>query len=141
MSEEEDAWLPFGLLSDRVEKWLFPLGSRPRYYKLDANHAVVEAKDVIDWGLFFEKTDQRIVKQEQLGEYWVSTVFLGLDHSFGPGPPVLFETMVFVDKEPDEINDGFGSKRKSIDGQERYCTWDEALAGHEAVCTRLRENG
>lgn len=49
----------------------------------------------------------------------VSTVFLGLDHSFGEGPPVLFETMVFGGKHNEE--------------QWRYCTWDQAEVGHRQV--------
>ena len=46
----------------------------------------------------------------------VSTVFLGLDHAFDGGTPLLFETMIFGG-EHDEY-------------QERYATWDEAEAGH-----------
>ena len=29
------------------------------------------------------------------GEATISTVYLGLDHSFGNGPPLFFETMIF----------------------------------------------
>jgi hypothetical protein len=33
---------------------------------------------------------------DTLGRKWiVSTVFLAIDHSFGSGPPLIFETMVF----------------------------------------------
>jgi hypothetical protein len=47
----------------------------------------------------------------------VSTVFLGLDHRFGDdGPPVLWETLVFVDGDGGE--------------GDRYCTREEAAAGH-----------
>lgn len=54
---------------------------------------------------------------------WVSTVWLGLDHSFGAkGPPLIFETMVF---------------RSELDLREeaclRYPTEAEALAGHTRV--------
>ena len=57
----------------------------------------------------------------------VSTVFLGLDHGWADGGPLLFETMVFgrTDRW-----DGFCW---------RYATWDEAAAGHAAVLKRLRE--
>lgn len=54
----------------------------------------------------------------------VSTVFLGLDHSHGGGPPVLFETIVF--KNISRVD------RESVD-QERYCTWDAAMEGHKAM--------
>lgn len=55
----------------------------------------------------------------------VSTVFLGLDHSFRDhGPPILFETLVFNGPLRDEM--------------ERYATWDEADAGHKAMVERVR---
>lgn len=66
----------------------------------------------------------KIVAQEHVGKVWVSTVFLGLDHRFGrDGDPVLFETMVF--------RDGHGEEG------ERYCTWQQAEAGHRRVCEGL----
>ena len=68
------------------------------------------------WAEWFETAD-RHVRDTARDEVRVSTVFLGLDHGFGLGPPQLFETMVFVN----------GS---SVDC-ERYSTWDEAEAGHQ----------
>jgi hypothetical protein len=60
------------------------------------------------------------VAQDQIGKtYWVSTVFLGIDHGFGEGPPRLFETMVFRGGE-------------TVDGA-RYSTWEEAEAGHRKL--------
>ena len=53
----------------------------------------------------------------------VSTVFLGLDHQHFDGPPLLFETMVFVGEHGDEM--------------ERYSTWDEAVAGHDAMVAKV----
>jgi hypothetical protein len=52
----------------------------------------------------------------------ISTVFLGLDHQSDPaGPPHIFETMIFWDG-----ND--------LDNWcQRYATWDQAAAGHDAV--------
>jgi hypothetical protein len=55
----------------------------------------------------------------------VSTVFLGLDHSYSEeGPPILFETMVFNGPLHDEM--------------ERYATYDEAEAGHAIMIERVR---
>ena len=54
----------------------------------------------------------------------ISTVFLGLDHSFGmEGPPVLYETMVFGGKLSDH--------------QERYHTREEAFRGHQRWVKRV----
>jgi len=65
------------------------------------------------------------VAATEIGDVRVSTVFLSIDHGWGDGPPVLFETMVFGG-EMDE-------------NQWRYSTWDEAVAGHERVVTAVRE--
>lgn len=46
----------------------------------------------------------------------VSTVFLGMNHAYGGGPPLIFETMIF-DGPMDQYMD-------------RYSTEDEALDGH-----------
>lgn len=58
--------------------------------------------------------------------YHVSTVFLGIDHSFRPGKPLLFETMVFT-PDPDWQ-----------DYQERYSTWSDAEAGHARIVEAVR---
>jgi hypothetical protein len=71
--------------------------------------------------------DDRIVKRTEVAKgIRVSTVFLGLDHSFGkPGPPILFETMTF------------GGPRDET--MFRYSSWDDAEAGHEAEVKRVRQ--
>jgi hypothetical protein len=73
-----------------------------------------------------EAERRRIVKQEYLpGGYWLSTVFLGISHSFDEVPGKFFETMLF-DKDDEE-----GSGHDLY--MERYDTWDEAEAGHERI--------
>lgn len=52
---------------------------------------------------------------------WVSTVFLGINHRWGSGPPLLFETMVFWET-------GRGPEL-----QVRWSTWLEAEEGHQAI--------
>jgi hypothetical protein len=50
------------------------------------------------WALLFEQCDgNRIVGQTRTlyGEK-LSTIWLGLDHSFGHGPPLIFETILFA---------------------------------------------
>jgi hypothetical protein len=49
---------------------------------------------LMHWAMWFDQAN-RIVKQERIGELEVSTIFLGLDHRFGEGPPILWETLVF----------------------------------------------
>ena len=57
---------------------------------------------------------------------WVSTVWLGINHQYGDGPPLIFETMVF--SEDDDV-DGY---------MRRYSTEAEARTGHNAVVIELR---
>jgi hypothetical protein len=102
------------------------ISKRQLFYILDG-HTPVATDDVLEWGRMFELKNRR-VKDDQIGAYWVSTVFLGVDHNYGDGPPLLFETMVFVEG-------------KDVGTCVRYATWDEALAGHERICERLRESG
>ena len=89
-----------------------------KYYILDG-HTVVVCDNVLQWAMWFKKANRHIDKTIK-GEVEVSTVFLGLDHSFGDGAPLLFETMIF------------GGEHDQY--QERYATWEEAEAGHKKAC-------
>jgi hypothetical protein len=94
------------------------------YYILDG-HKTVRVGSMA-WAEWFEKSGDRRVAKEKIGEAEISTVFLGIDHSFGQGPPMLFETMVFggaLDQE-----------------QDRCTTWEEAEAMHAMMCERVRED-
>lgn len=97
-------------------------------YILGPGHIIVPAGDLMLWAMWFGNIDNRRVAETHFAiGSWVSTVFLGLDHNFwGEGPPILFETMVFAD---DGCSDDLG--------QERYATWDEAVAGHERAVEKL----
>jgi hypothetical protein len=93
-------------------------------YILDGKKAV--PAEFMAWARWYETAgDTRVVAKTTVGESRVSTVFLGIDHNWGDGPPLLFETMVF---------------EGPLDGeQERYSTWEEAEAGHAAMCQRVTE--
>ena len=78
-----------------------------------------KAVDLMTWARSFGKTDRHVADKE-IGNVRVSTVFLGLNHSFGDGPPLLFETMIFGGE-----HDGY---------QERCSTYSEAEAMHEVAC-------
>lgn len=75
-------------------------------YILDKDGNVMPCVDLIEWAQWFETSiDQRRVARDQVGDYTVSTIFLGLDHGFGlvraweTDPlhyqPVLWESIVF----------------------------------------------
>jgi len=94
-----------------------------RYYKLEG-HTPVVCSNALEWAQWFESVkEERIVAKTKIGDIEVSTVFLGLDHSYN-GKPLLFETMIFggpLDQEMD-----------------RYTTWDEAVAGHAVMVERVK---
>ena len=95
---------------------------RSEYFILNGKE-VVPVDDVLVWGRWFEDFDRRIARDE-VGSVTVSTVFIGLDHQFGDGPPLLFETLVMGGR---------------LDGEmDRYSTWDEAAAGHVAMCVKVK---
>lgn len=89
-------------------------------YILDSNRQPVPCEDLSEWERWLEDPKNRLVVQTKFGEVRVSTIFLGFDHRFGDGPPLLFETQVFGGEQHGNCW--------------RYSTWDEAEAGHEAAC-------
>lgn len=88
--------------------------------------------ELADFGKNIEDKDYQVVQQDytKRKKFWVSTVWLGLDHDFtwdsskGPNPnPIIFETMVFRQRR--------GKRRQSNDiAQRRWTTEAEARAGH-----------
>ena len=97
------------------------MGNFIKNYILDG-HKAVPCNDIISWAEAFESQD-RVVAKTTKGLVEVSTVFLGIDHSFG-GKPLLFETMIFGGKRNGEIH--------------KYSTWEEAEKSHEEICKTLK---
>lgn len=87
-------------------------------YILDEHDQPVVCHDIQEWGRWFERADRVVAKTPFEGGL-VSTVFLGLDHAFTPGLPVLWETMIFGGP-----HDGW---------QDRYTSLKDAKAGHQRV--------
>lgn len=86
----------------------------------------VPTDDLMAWGRWLETADRHVARTE-VGDFLVSTVFLGLNHRWGDGPPLLFETMVFR-------NGGDGADLWS----DRCSTWDEAEDMHKRGCEYVR---
>ena len=68
------------------------------------------------------KSERRVAETTLPDGKWVSTIWLGLNHQYGDGPPLIFETMVFAS----------GNDMSEHD-MARYSTEEEAIAGHEAM--------
>jgi hypothetical protein len=98
-------------------------------YILDDDGRPVPCDDLEAWAYWFETAERHVADDMDEGEgaarVRVSTVFLGLDHSWGHGPPVLWESMIFGGP---------------LDGeQQRYSSREEALLGHHAMCLRASQ--
>lgn len=109
---------------------------RPYKYRLDG-HTPVPVDDVLEWADHAEVRYEAMrhglpdpwrVARHHLGPDgeagWISTVFLGLDHQWLDGPPLLFETMTFTYNE-------------KADRTYRTPTWDAALAMHDQVVAEV----
>ena len=72
---------------------------------------------------------RRVAQTELRDGTWISTVWLGLDHSFGSGPPLIFETMVFANAH--EYGEEWDMRR--------YATHDEAVQGHNEMVKTWRK--
>ena len=93
------------------------------YYDMDGNPI-----SLMEWSHIYSNADRTIGSDVVIhGEHIVrvSTVYLGLDHSFFGGIPLIFETMMF-------------STDESIDqGQWRYATKEQAIRGHADVLAQV----
>jgi len=88
-------------------------------------HEPKQCDDLGAWAKWYETADRRVALDE-INDVTVSTVFLGLDHNFDEGEPILFETMVFG---------GFLDQET-----ERYSTYAEAETGHAAMVKRVKSH-
>ena len=122
------------------------------HYIMDARGEPVSV-DLMTWARWYEHADRTIARDE-VDDCEVSTVFLGLDHSFGGGPPVLWETMIFQpgrhagrlplprfgeNPESPEAWETYNASLGPRDGEQwRWRSRAEALAGHASVVFELR---
>ena len=95
------------------------------WYILDKDNKPVKST-ITEHGEWIEANpEKKAVKQEHVGDIWVSTVFLGLDHAWPKDgiTPVLWETMIF------------GGEHDQY--QDRYTSYEDALEGHKKALTLI----
>lgn len=99
---------------------------RSHYWILDEAGEPIPVDDVEVWAWWFQTAPRHVAQDQDEGAgpevVRVSTVFLGLDHQWGDGPPVLWESMVFGGPHDGEMC--------------RYTSRAAALAGHREMCAR-----
>lgn len=102
-----------------------------KWYILDNNHKAV-SKPVLEAAKWMEDNpNRRQVGYDELkdlngDDVRISTVFLGLDHGWKSGTPVLWETMIFGG-----VNDQ--------NYQERYTSYEDALEGHQNAINFIKK--
>jgi len=100
-----------------------------RYILAEDGKTPIECDNLTLWGKWFEGAERRVARWNSPDGDMVSTVFLGLDHNFDGGKPLLWETLT-------------QSKDIADEKMERYETYEEAINGHEraiiAVETKLK---
>lgn len=74
--------------------------------------------ELMEWAELNKSRAYSTLARTELGQLWVSTIWLGIDHGWNGGPPVIFESMVF------------GRLNYSELAMRRYATEADALAGH-----------
>lgn len=100
---------------------MMPDDDHPLFWILDVDGRTPKAVPFEQWMKWFGNAPRQVALTME-GKYEVSTVFLGLNHSFSSfsGTPLLFETMIF-------------GGPKQTQGFARYSTWEKAEAGHKAA--------
>jgi hypothetical protein len=83
---------------------------------------------LMQWAKAHDDPGYRVLGSHTVGNLWVSTVWLGIDHDFmnmfrdPPAPPLIFESAIFVVPEGDD-------NWQSLELR-RYRTEHEAMIGH-----------
>jgi hypothetical protein len=107
------------------------------YYGLNGEHITMaewavlmevkrNARGIDENGVSSPDDDPTRIGSTKVGHAWVSTVWLGLDHSFGRGPPLIFETMIFGGSHDQQMW--------------RYASREAALEGHNRIVICLEND-
>lgn len=99
------------------------------YYRLNEDNKAIPCS-LLEWSDYIKSPVlSRIVKQEQILDHMVSTVFLGINHNFFDDgkSPHIFETMIFPKETLSDIY------------CERYSTWEQAEKGHQKAIEWLKK--
>jgi hypothetical protein len=98
------------------------------HYILSVAGDPIPEPDMMKWARWFEKGNRQVARTELPGDITISTVFLGIDHSFGGGEPQLFETMIFGGPL-DQTQDRYATRQAAVNGHEYYVQQAKAAQG------------
>ena len=103
------------------------LSDEPNGYYFDRLGVAISQRE---WVSLRERHDYYRIGSTTVGDIWISTVWMGLDHGFSFAHPedtyvpIIFETMVF--------NNAGEDRRMDLE-MERYSTEAQARDGHEQM--------
>lgn len=123
----------------------------PKYYDRFGRPIPLE-----EWAMLLESPEYKVIGYDEIpttSRYvasYLSTVWLGLDHSFTGGPPLLFETMRFsneakpLDLFPDRtyhpvLDFPDPNEPGEYTEQLRYCTEEQASLAHKRILKLIHE--
>lgn len=106
-----------------------------RFFILVGKTPVPKSIPDIDW---LEDITHRRVRLTKVGPYTISTVFLSINHNFGDGPPLLFETMAWT-----QMNEnGMTLDGRTFENYQRRCsTWEQAEQQHATAIEEMKMPG
>lgn len=87
----------------------------------------VEEPNLLVWAEWIEHADRQVALTHLPSGIEISTIFLGLDHNYWGGPPLLFETMTF------HASDNIDHDSR----QDRCSTWLEAEEMHKQMVKKM----
>lgn len=87
-----------------------------------------------EWYVLMADIEYRRVRRSSVHGVWISTVWLGLDHSFGDEDHQIFETMVLTNRRRFR-------HRSWADWQLRHASLAEAVRRHDAIVSMVRARG
>ncbi len=90
-----------------IQHWILDDEGRPR------------RADVMEWAEWWEVFENRIQFETFVDHVRVSTIFLGIDHSFGGPIPILWETMALGDGIDDPPQERCGGSREQAEEMHR----------------------
>ncbi len=98
----------------------------PKFYDIDTK----PFSDVLEWlrylGVLRDSGEFKL-KEDFVGKYKISTVYVGLDMGMFNPEPLIFETMIFCEDDPLDL------------WMDRYSYKQQALEGHEQAVLLAKE--
>lgn len=116
------------MTDDERDSFLNDIPDPPMHYDRDGQPISLRT-----WADLHADPEYRVVEETWIGKIRISTVWLGINHDYLGGPPLIYETMVFDWHNPTTIP-GFGDREFAPDLEMvRYTTLAQAETGHEQM--------